>query len=204
MARYGLSLVTAPTIEPVTLEQAKKQVGLSLDDGYHDELLGSLITAARQTVEARTNRAIINQTWDMVLDCFPYGLEPIYIPKAPLSSITSIKHYDTSNVEQTIATSVYKVLTNREPGEVLLKYQQSWPALYSEAAVVTIRFVAGYGATASTVPAALKQAILLLVTHWFNNREAVLIGSISKEIELSFNALCDQFSVGDEFHCYAH
>lgn len=201
MARYGLTLQTAPAIEPVTVPEANHQLGITGD--YHDPFVSSLITAARQTVEARTSRALINQTWDYTLDCFPTGLDPIYLPKAPLSSVTHVKYYDTSGVQQTLSTNTYKVLSAREPGEILLKYQQEWPYLYSEAGVIEIRFVAGYGAAASSVPAALKQAVLLLVTHWFNNREAVLIGSISKEIELSFEALCSQYLLADEFHEYA-
>ncbi|MBO9598636.1 MAG: phage head-tail connector protein [Cohnella sp.] len=42
---------------------------------------------------------------------------------------------------------------------------------------------------ADNVPKRVKQAIILLVSHWFENPEAVLIGSISKEIEFSVTAL---------------
>jgi hypothetical protein len=55
---------------------------------------------------------------------------------------------------------------------------------------------AGYGA-ASAVPDDAKQAILLLASHWVENREAVLSGTISKEIELSYTALTDRLKWGN-------
>lgn len=196
MARYGLTLQTAPTIEPVTFAEAQRQIGLAAGNDFDQERIEGLITAARLKLERMTNRAFVNQTWDLTLDCFPTGLDPIYLPKAPVVSVTHVKHYDTSNVQQTIATSVYKVLTAREPGEIHLKYQQQWPSLYSEASVVEVRFVAGYGATASTVPQTARKAILLDVHSMYDPEDA-------GDIEATYNALADSLAVGDEFHCYA-
>lgn len=203
MAIYGLTLQTAPASEPITLDEAKVQIGIANGITYHDRYIENLITAARQKVEIDTGRAMINQTWDFVFDCFPLGLDAIYLPKAPLSSVTHVKYYDTSNVQQTMATTVYKTLTTREPGEIRLKYQQAWPFLYSEAGVIEVRFVAGYGTTATSVPAGLRQAMLMLMGHWFNNREATITGTIQAANEFAYEALISQFLVGDEFHAYA-
>jgi hypothetical protein len=38
-----------------------------------------------------------------------------------------------------------------------------------------------------------KHAIKLLVAHWFRNREAVLVGTISKDMEKAVDALLVQF-----------
>lgn len=201
---YGLTLVTAPAIEPVTPGEAASQVRVASEGGYYDEELGRLIKAATREVERLTSRQIINATWDLKLDRFPCGYDSrIFIPKAPLSSVTSITYTDAAGDSQTLATSVYKVITSREPGEIHLKYGQSWPTTYSEAEVVTVRFVAGYGATVSAVPEGIRQAILLLVDHWFENRGAVPVGSISKDMEFSLMSLLASHAVGDEFHAYA-
>lgn len=202
MATYGLTLQTAPTLEPVSRAEAKVQVGIAEGVDYHDRYLDTLITAARQKVETDTGRALVNQTWDFVIDCFPLGLEAIYLPKTPLVSVTHVKYYDTSNVQQTLATSVYKTFTTREPGEIRLKYQQAWPFIYSEGGVVEVRFVAGYGSTAS-VPAGIKQAMLLLVHNWFESPSATITGTIQTENSFAYQALINQYLVGDEFHCYA-
>jgi uncharacterized phiE125 gp8 family phage protein len=203
LARYGLSLITAPTVEPILLDEAKVQCGVAADVSYHDDALRMSIEAARQKVEADTGRALISQTWDLSLDCFPTGLDAIYIPKAPVSAITHIKYYDTSNVEQTLATTYYKTLLTREPAEIRLKYQQAWPFIYSEAAVVTVRFVAGYGASYQSVPDGLRRAMLLLISTWFENPSATITGTIQTEAEFAYKALVANYTVGDEFHCYA-
>jgi uncharacterized phiE125 gp8 family phage protein len=195
MARYGLSQFAAPAVEPILLDEAKVQCGVAADVSYHDDALRMSIEAARQKVETDTGRALINQTWDLSLDCFPTGLDAIYIPKAPVSAISSVKYYDTSNVEQTLSASVYKTLLSREPAEIRLKYQQAWPFIYSEAAVVTVRFVAGYGASYLSVPDGLRRAMLLLIHKDFDQA----IG----DIEDTYRAMIATFTVGDEFHCYA-
>lgn len=200
---YGLTLVTAPTIEPVDITEAREQCGIAQGNGAFDHQLLRLIKTARVWVEQRTDRALITQTWDYKFSCWPYGLDPIYVPKAPLSSVTSITYYDTAGASQTLATSVYKVLSSREPGEIRLKASQSWVSLYNEPDVITIRFVAGYGSTTTSVPEPLRHAMLMLISHWFTTPSAVLVGSISKEIEFAVEALLASCSVGSEFHSYA-
>ena len=202
MAHYGLTLITAPTSEPVSLAEAKKQCGVANDIDYHNEHLDTLVTAAREKVETDTGRALLTQTWDYSFDLFPCGLEPIYIPKSPVISITSLKYFDTTNTEQTLATTVYHPsrFLNREPAEIRLKKSQSWPALYGENGVITVRFICGY-VTALAVPESLKQAIKLLVANWFENRSPNIIGTINS-VELSYEALIAKWQTGDEFHTY--
>ena len=203
MAQYGLTLITAPTIEPVSLAEAHLQCGVANDISYHDPKFSSLITAAREKVETDTGRAIITQTWDYTFDLLPCGLEAIYLPKNPVLSISSLKYYDTSNAQQTLSTSYYMTLLDREPGEIRLKYQQQWPSLYGERGVVTVRFVCGYGSTPASVPQSLKHAMLLLISWWFEKREAVVLGTISKNLEQSYEALITKYITGDEFHSYS-
>lgn len=193
--KYGTTLVTAPTVEPVELEEARKQ--LQIEGGDHDTHLSSLIKAARLEVERRLNRQLINATWDHKLDRFPCAGEPIYLPKSPLSSVTSITYTDASGASQTLATSVYKVVSSREPGEIHLKHGQAWPVVYAEAEVVAIRFVAGYGATKLTVPENLRLAMLLMIADWFENRAG------EGEIGPAVLNLLNSCAVGDEFHAYA-
>ena len=81
---YGISLVTAAAAEPVTLAEAKKQVGVATANTDHDTLLGTLITAARQYVESYTHRQLVTATWLLTLDRLPIGLDRLYYPKAPL------------------------------------------------------------------------------------------------------------------------
>lgn len=154
----SLFLVTAPTSEPVALDDLK--LHLRVDTDAEDDLIAGLNVAARQYAEAFTQRAIPQQTWDLKLDAFPCGSE-FYLPKAPCISVTSISYIDTNGDSQTLATTVYGTDLPAGPyaraGRIYLKYQQQWPQTRDIPNAVTVRFVAGYAGTAVTL-ASLTQA----------------------------------------------
>lgn len=183
----ALVLVTAPAVEPITLTEAKSHLRVDITDD--DALITALIIAAREYCEGFQNRACITQTWDLWLDSFP-SEDYIRIPLPPLQSVASVKYYGTDNAEYTMAAADYFVDNKSEPGRLVLAYGKSWPSVALRPANgVVVRFVAGYGGTAANVPQKVKQAMLLLIGHWYANREAVLTGSISKEIEFAVNSL---------------
>ena len=159
------TLVTGPTIEPVSPDEIKSHLNISTD--ADDELLRSYIKTARKHAENLTNRALITQTWDLFLDYFP---SVIYVPFPPLQSVSSISYLDTNGDSQTLSASVYTVDTDSEPGRVYLSYQQNWPSLRGDRNGVTVRFVAGH-TSAANVPEPIKHAIKMIVGHMYENRE---------------------------------
>lgn len=193
---YGLSLVTEPADEPVDLPAARYQCGISEDNGYNDQNLLSLINAARKYVEQRINRQLVTATWDLLLDRFPCSSEAILVPLAPLVSVTSISYLDSAGTQTTWSSSNYRVSTSREPGRIVPVVGQTYPTTYGTVDAVTVRFVAGYG-DASDVPLGIKQAILLLVNHWFENRSPV--GKVGDEIAFTVESLLTTYGYGDEF-----
>lgn len=79
--------------------------------------------------------------------------------------------------------------TDSEPGRVVLKHGQSWPSTTLRTMnPVQVTYVAGYGLAAS-VPPHLVQLIKLLVSHWYENREPVVVGSITASIPLAVDSL---------------
>lgn len=152
-----------------------------------DTLLTGLIQAAREYVEGYQNRALCTQTWELVLDDWPDD-DYIEIPLPPLQSVTSIKYKDETGAETTWDGANYIVDPDSYLGRVVLAYGLSWPTddLYP-AGAIRIRFVAGY----TDVPATTKAAMLLLIGHWYENREAVNIGNITSEIPFSVKSLLD-------------
>jgi uncharacterized phiE125 gp8 family phage protein len=168
----ALKLITAPAAEPVSTSEAKSH--LRVDTTADDTYIGTLITVARQNVESHLRRALISQTWEVVLDAFPAGV--IRLPKPPLASVTSIKYTDDEGNESTYSSDNYVVDSDTEPGRVVLKSGQTWPAVTLAAANgVRVRYVAGYGAAGSNVPQAIRQAILLVIGSLYENREDVLV-----------------------------
>lgn len=181
----SLKLIIPPAMEPITPQEAKSH--LRIDGNDDDMLISSLIAAAREYCETFQNRAYITQTWEMTLDSFPQM--PLKLPKPPLQSVDSIKYINQDGIETVFDAANYVVDTDSEPGRIALAPGVSWPNVtLKPIGGVKIRFTAGYG-DASAVPKMVKQAILLLVGHWYENREAVLTESISKEIEFAVHAL---------------
>lgn len=165
-----LTLVTAPATEPLTVAQVADH--LRLDQGNEDDYLESLISAARELVESETNRALITQTWEISWNSWPRF--PIELPKSPLVSVTSVKYLDDTGTETTWSASNYRVKAfagpRPLPGRVSLAYGITLPTNQSVSDSIVIRYVAGYGA-ATSVPKAIKQAILLVIGEMYARRE---------------------------------
>lgn len=162
-----------PTIEPVTLAEAKSHLRVEIADD--DTLIGNLIQAAREYIEDVTGRALITQTWRLSLSAWPSS-DIIKLPRPPLVSAT-VAYTDSAGTATTWAATNYDVDTESEPGLIRLAYGITWPtATLKPTNPIQITYVAGYGATAASVPEYARQAILMLLAHWHENREGVLVG----------------------------
>lgn len=138
-----------------------------------DAILTNNIIAARQEAENKLNRALITQTWNYYLDRFPSG-DFIEIPLPPLQTITHVKYAlsDDTDYDETFSTSYYDVDIVSEPGRVVLGYGDSFPSdTLRPMHPIQIRFIAGYGTAASTVPEIIRQWILEAAAFLFEHRE---------------------------------
>ena len=134
-----------------------------------------------------TGRSLYTQTWQCSLPAFP---ERLWLPMAaPLQSVTFVKYYDGDNALQTLSSSTYTLPAFHEPAQLARASAESWPSTYLREDAVQIEYVTGATATAA-IPQPLTQAVLLLVGHWYEQREAVLTSAISKEVELAVTSLC--------------
>lgn len=164
-------LVTPPTAEPVTLSEAKANLRVTSSDD--DSMISAMITDARDWAENFTQRAIMTQTWDYMIDTFTDDIE---LPLPPLQSVTSVKYIDADGIEQTLASTEYAVDTAADRGVVRLAYNKTWPVTRTQANAVTIRFVAGYSAT-NPLPGAIKRACLLIINELYARRENAIVGA---------------------------
>ena len=187
----GLSIVTGPTTEPLTLAEAKAHCRIDISDD--DGLLAGYILAARHWIEGQTHRAMVQRTYDYTIDwCWPTKncRSWIDLPFPPLVSVTSVSYVDTNGATQTLSTSLYTVMTNRPVGAITNAYEQTWPDLRPQVEAITVRFVAGY----ASVPDDLVQAMKMLVAHWYENRETVVIGQAT-EVPMAVEALVSAYRV---------
>tara|TARA_Y100000310_G_C20602210_1_gene773649 strand:- start:111 stop:680 length:570 start_codon:yes stop_codon:yes gene_type:complete len=175
----GLTLSTAPTEPVVSVGEVRQHSRISTQSD--DNWIQSRISAATNWAQLYTNRQFVSGTYTWNVDTFPSVFE---VPFPPLSSVTSIKYYDTTETQQTLAASQYTVITDREPGEIHEAFNVTWPSTQDIPNAVEVIYVAGYGAAAS-VPDEFKEVVCLIVGHWYENREAGLIGTVSKQLELT-------------------
>ena len=96
------------------------------------------------------------------------------MPRPPLSSVTSIGYEDENGSSQTWSSALYQTDTDSEPGRIKPIEGETFPNTQSNTYnTVTMTYVAGYGG-ASAVPVRYKQAIKLLVAHWYRIREPLV------------------------------
>jgi uncharacterized phiE125 gp8 family phage protein len=207
----SLRLKTAPSLEPLSLADAKLHLRIDTDLTEDDTTVSALISAVRRDCEAFQRRAYITQSWLLTLDNFPSEAElwpysssrVIEIPRPPLQSITSIKYlgrvdaldsdfdsaYDSVTKLHTLNPDFYQVDIQSEPGRVAPIPTMWWPftrfgQISPSLNGVTIEFVAGYGSTAAAVPAEVVQAMKLMLGGYYENREAVLTGARAVAIKV--------------------
>lgn len=177
----GLSLVTAPIQEPLSLAEAK--VHLRVTDSDSDTYINTLIVAARKHIEVVTRRRLVQQTWDYTLAEFP--LEDILLPIQPVSSVTSVSYVTPAGASVSFSSGAspdvpkYDVITDGPRTRVFPKYNVSWPATRVHGNAVIVRFVAGYEPSTDSpmdytanVPGDLKVCLKLIIADLNENRES--------------------------------
>lgn len=190
----GLMQTVAPTKLPLTLDEAKAHLKVDFDD--EDALITSLIKSTRQMVEAYTMRQLITATFTLTLCDFPGGWGIIELPRTPAQSISSITYYDGDGTSTTLSTDYYELVKNDTVAWAVLKPGQSWPSVQSDKfEAVTVTFVAGYGDNPTSVPEPVRSAMLLLIGHLYEHREAVNVGNIVTEMPLTVAALLDTVAI---------
>lgn len=178
-----LRVVSSPGVEPVTLAEAKLQVAEYCDDSDTNAMITAMITAAREYCEGWQQRAYITQTIELYLDEWP---QIIYLPRPNLQSVESITYVTEDGDTETFTD--YEHDTKSLPGRIVPSDQ--WPTdTLGKLSPITVQYKAGYGDAASDVPAKIKQAILLLVAAYYEQREAFVLGNTAIEIPFGVHAL---------------
>ena len=180
------TMTTSPAVEPVSLTTAKAH--LKVDHSHEDQLITSLIMAARQHVEHETSLVLIEQDWSVYFNYWPQS-GPLIIPVAPVMSVTGVFTYSADDIASEVDADNYVVNTISRPAQIMACNSQQWVNPGRKTNGIEVRLKAGFGTSGADVPADLIQAILLLVAHWFENRQPVFHGERSHTLPRSVNAL---------------
>ncbi len=181
----ALVLTVAPAAEPISLADAKAH--LRVDAADEDALISSLIVAARMFVERNLGLALITQGWSYFLDFWPRST-CVTLPLAPVQAVSAVTLHDAAGGTTELDPEDYAVDGLSVPARLVLK--GAAPAVVArELNAFEIAFTAGYGDAASDVPAPIRQAITLLVAHWFERREPVVLGSSAQDVPMTVAGL---------------
>jgi uncharacterized phiE125 gp8 family phage protein len=186
--QHRVELVTAPANEPVSLSEVKSHLRVEHND--EDALIARLIGAAIDYIDVTgaLGQGMITQTWG---EWFGANLGTVRLSLGPIQSVTAIKYYDTNNALQTATLSDFFILGR--PGHTTLKPKSgfNWPVAFARDDAIKVEYVIGYGTTPGSIPQTVRHGLMMLVGHWYENRENELIGTISKTLPHGFSALMD-------------
>lgn len=182
-------VVTAATGNILTSNEVKTH--LKVDTTADDNLIAALIVACTNSAQEYTNRFFLETTLDMFADEWK---EISTLLKSPVTSVDSIKYFDQDDNQQTLDTSVYAFDMVSMPARIFLKPNQTFPELSERKNAIEVRYKVGVS-SASDVDQAIKQAVLLTIGNYYENRQAVVTGTIATELPMNAKFLLDQYRV---------
>lgn len=217
----SIRLVTPPSVEPVSLTEAKSH--LRLEESNDDAFVTTLIVGARQYIEKVCWRGLLVQVYERTQASFR-GADsreemPDYVPGTPqpiavqgarfkpyielerghlaVTPAIVVSYLDPSGVLQTLSSSAYIVGNqdnDKENGQLWLNSAAgySWPSVLNQFNAVRIRYSVGY-ATAADVPEPLKQSIKLLISQMYEYRTPEVTGTIVAKIGFTIDALTQPY-----------
>lgn len=191
-------LLVSRSASPVVSVQEAAEHCRVTDEGEFP-ILSNLVAVATEAVEDYTGLVLTeahfrwcSDRWPFVPpEAFPwYGQRPsvarrIVLGRSPLRSVQAVTYRDTLGAAVTLAPESYTVDTVNTPGGVVLKSTLELPALSEEFSpdAVAVEFTAG-GSPSERA----RQAVLLMVSHLYDNQGVVTASNVS-ELPYSYQSL---------------
>ena len=186
-----LTLTNGPAAEPLSLDEAKLHLRVDGDD--EDALISSLITTSRMHVETALGLVLITQNWRWQADCWPRN-QIVELGLRPVQSVGDVSVRDAAGVATVLDPSTYVV--DIAAGTARLSSREGcWPTPGARLGGAQVDFTVGYGSAAADVPEAIRQALKLLVAHWYEVRAPVEVGTIAARIPDTVSELLMPFKV---------
>ena len=183
--------VTTAAVNPLfTTAQAKAHLKVDVTDD--DTIIDNLILAATQSCEIFTNQYFIDTVVTQYSDTWD-GFYTLY--KSPVSAITHVKYYDSDDSQQTLSSSNYILDGTSKPARIGIAIDGTLPNLSDRINAVEVKYTVGYGAESSDVPEGIRQAVLLTLSNWYENRQSVITGRTATELPLSSQYLLEQYKI---------
>lgn len=168
-------IITPATAQVLTLAEAKKHLQIDASFTDDDALINAIIAAVRKHTEEYLGRFLLPTVVEQYYDGWNDHINErrfggLVLFFTPVSAVASVKYFDVAGVEQTLATDQYNIDTAREPSLIRAAWNVTLPSLRGYYNDVTVRYTAGY-ANAASVPEPIKQAMLLMITGYYEHRD---------------------------------
>lgn len=194
MKQYGVRVIEDVQNEPVSIEQARLHLKITVDDSDdttpYDPWLETIgIPAARAWCEGYSGLSIAEKTLELATDSFPIGGIPL--PFGPVVGVSSISYVDLDDVTVVMGECDFEY----DPFTQTLNppYGESWPAARPSKNSVRVQYEVGYG-DHNPMPYNVLAAVLLTLGHLDMNRENTS-PVVMHEIPLGARAMLDQVKV---------
>lgn len=177
----------APASPVVSLAEAKRHLRVLHDDDDVD--IEMMVAAATACIEGPNGIgiALSPQTWRLSLDGFPCE---IIVPLGPVTDVTSVSYVDGNGTPATVSGVRFDL--DESPLRIFPARDTPWPSTYCEPGAVKVTFACGY----TELPADLRAAILLLVGHFYEHREAVTTDLKAIELPMGVTSILERYRVG--------
>ena len=207
-------VVSGPAEEPITVAEVKDHARILSAD--QDALIATYIKACREMIEQFLTRKLVTQEIEAFMDGFPAGgasawwvgirqgtplstgitgrrsihLDILPVQAAPAPVISTFNETDTETV---FPTSDYRVdsIDPDQKARITLVDGGTWPSDLRNSLAVKIVYTVGYG-DAAAVPQDIKQAMLMIVAYWIQQKEAACSVNLSV-VPLSHKHLLSQY-----------
>jgi uncharacterized phiE125 gp8 family phage protein len=186
----SLKEVTLSTTPLFTTAEAKDF--LKVDTTADDTLIDNLVFAATESCQIYTNQYFLKVTLEQYSDTWD-SMFTLY--KSPVTGITNITYYDPDDVSTVLDPSNYILDDVSKPARIAWSPTATIPSLSDRINAVVVNYSCGYGTSSDDVPDGIKQAVLLTLGNWYENRQSVISGRTATELPLSSQYLLDQYKI---------
>ena len=190
--RQGTIITVKPDGNPVSVAEAKRQLRIDHDDTDQDNYIAELCGAAHRAVESQLGYPILRQTRQTHLFGFPCGA--IWLGGGDSLTVSQVRYFDSSGTQQVLPATDYIVDAISRPAALLAAPFKPWPSVIERPGAVMIDWLAGWN-SAADVPEDLIHAMKLLIGHYDQNREAVIVGATPNAVQHTVDALLEPWRI---------